>query len=150
MFQRILIATDGSKHAEFAARVGVELAKMSGGKVTALYVVDKGRTIGSVVESGYDVAKDVADGTRLGLQKEGKSATSYIEDLAKSSGVGVESKVLVGNPAETILKASEKDLVDSIVIGSIGQTGITKFLLGSVAEKVVRGSKIPVIVVPGA
>lgn len=150
MFQRILIATDGSKHAEFAARVGVELAKMSGGKVTALYVVDKGRTVGSVVESGYDVAKDVADGTRLGLQKEGKDAVGYIENLAKSTGVGFDSKLLVGNPANEIIKESEKNLVDSIVIGSIGQTGITKFLLGSVAEKVVRGSKIPVVVVPGA
>ncbi|MFB3763638.1 MAG: universal stress protein [Methanotrichaceae archaeon] len=148
MFQRILIASDGSKHSEFAARVGVELAKMSGGRVTAVYVVDKART--SISESGYDVAPDIADGTRLGLQKEGMNAVSYIENLAKSSGVGFESKILVGNPANEILKESEKNLIDSIVIGSIGQTGITKFLLGSVAEKIVRGSKIPVIVVPGA
>lgn len=150
MFQRILVASDGSKHSEFAAKVGVDLAKMSGGKVTAVYVVDKARTIGSIGESGYDVALDVADGTRLGLQKEGKNAVSYIENLAKSSGVGVESKILIGSPANEILKESEKNLIDSIVIGSIGQTGITKFLLGSVAEKVVRGSKVPVVVVPGA
>lgn len=53
-----------------------------------------------------------------------------------------------GNPAEELLKYSKEVCFDVIVMGSIGRTGISKFLLGSVAEKVVTHLKIPVLVVP--
>ena len=150
MFKRILIATDGSKPSEHAAKVGVDLAGLTGGMITAVYVADKGRILENVDESGIELAKDVTDGTRLGLQKEGQMATRYVEELAKASGVGIETKVVVGNPAEAILKSAEENHMDAIVIGSIGRTGLSKFLLGSVAEKVVRNSKIPVILIPVA
>lgn len=150
MFKNILIATDGSKPSEHAAKAGVDLAKLTGGTVTAVYVVDKGRILENIEADGVELAKDVMDGTRLGLQKEGQMAMRYVEELAKASGVSIETKVLVGNPAETILKSAEENHMDAIVIGSIGRTGLSKFLLGSVAEKVVRNSKIPVVLIPVA
>lgn len=149
VFKRILIATDGSKPSEHAARVAIDLAALSGGMVFAVYVVDSGR-ISDAVDGGIELAKDVTDGARLGLQKEGHMAARFVEELAKASGVPVQTKVHIGYPAETILKSAAENQSDAIVIGSLGRTGLSRILLGSVAEKVVRNSKIPVVVVPGA
>ena len=148
MFKKLLIATDGSKPSEHAARVGIDLAALTGGTVKAVYVVDKGRTLENVDISGIELSKDVIDGARLGLQKEGRIATEYVEKLARASGVNIQTKVAIGYPAEAILKSADESQMDAIVIGSKGRTGLSKILLGSVAEKVVRNSKIPVVVVP--
>jgi len=55
--------------------------------------------------------------------------------------------IIEGRPAEDILKLAGERKTDLIVVGGIGVTGLEKFLLGSVAEKVVRNSKVPVLVV---
>ena len=53
-----------------------------------------------------------------------------------------------GNPSDEIMRYAKKEGTDVIVVGAVGRTGLDKFLLGSVAEKVVRNSKIPVLTVP--
>ncbi|MCJ7444243.1 MAG: universal stress protein, partial [Methanotrichaceae archaeon] len=58
-----------------------------------------------------------------------------------------EAKIIEGNPANEILKFAEEAKMDIIVIGSIGVTGLKKFMIGSVTEKVVRHSKVPVMIV---
>ncbi len=67
--------------------------------------------------------------------------------MARKAGVPFEGKVIEGHPATEIIKMAEDARMNVIIIGSIGQTGISKFLLGSVAEKVVRNSKVSVLVV---
>jgi nucleotide-binding universal stress UspA family protein len=147
MFEKILIATDGSKHSERAAKIGVDLAKLSGGKVTALYVGQRHvAPIGGLTQHEMD---EVVSGAWKAVQDEGNKATKYVEDLAKRSGVPVERKFIEGHPAEEILKVAEDTPMDVIVMGSIGKTGMNKFLLGSVADKVVRHSRVPVLVIPG-
>jgi nucleotide-binding universal stress UspA family protein len=142
MFEKILIATDGSPHSQRAAKAGIDLAKLAGGKVTALHVVDLDRFLGDM---SYNIADKVVEGTRARMNSEGEAATKQIEELAKSAGVPVEKKTIEGHPADEILKAAAS--MDTVVIGSIGRRGMGKFLLGSVAEKVVRNSKVPVMVV---
>lgn len=61
------------------------------------------------------------------------------------ANVAAEKKIVEGNPAEEILKMAGG--VDVVVMGSIGRTGLGKYLLGSVTDKVVRNSKVPVMVV---
>jgi len=146
MFENVLIATDGSKHSENAARVGVDMAKLAGGRVTALYVVDRSRIL-APGDMSFNIADEVIDGIRRGLMDEGETATQKIEDLARAAGLKFEKKIIEGNPADEILKAS--DGMDAVVVGSIGRTGIDRFLLGSVAERVVRNSLVPVLVVHG-
>ena len=121
MLEKILIATDGSKHSEKAATAGIDLAKLTNGKVTAIYVEDR--------------------------DKKGIEATERIMDLANKAGIPFEAKIIEGNPANEILKFAEAAKMDIIVIGSIGVTGLKKFLIGSVAEKVVHNSKVPVMIV---
>jgi len=82
------------------------------------------------------------------LLKEGKEALTQVESLAQEKGVAFESVVAEGNPGSEIISYAESAGMDIIILGAVGRTGLDKFLLGSVAEKVVRNSKIPVLTVP--
>ncbi|MFB3765365.1 MAG: universal stress protein [Methanotrichaceae archaeon] len=156
MLDNILIPTDGSVPSERAAEFGVKLAKLSHGKVSALYVVDTGKTIslGDSIFPFENVSPTAIDemftGIQSSSQKEGEIATEFVERLAKSSGVPCKKMVVKGYPANEILKIAEENKIDLIVIGSIGRTGSTEFLLGGVAGRVVQNSIVPVLVVPGA
>jgi nucleotide-binding universal stress UspA family protein len=142
MFERIMIATDGSKHSERAAEVGIELARFSGGAITVVYVADTGRLSHLPEDMALASIRDL-------LIKEGEEATGYIEEMAKRAGVTASKKVVEGNPGEELVRFADEAGVSAIVIGSCGRSGLEKFLLGSVAEKVVRTSTVPVITVPG-
>ena len=78
---------------------------------------------------------------------EGKQATDYVENAGRAANVEVESVILEGNPAEEIINFAENNDIDLIVMGTHGITGIERFLLGSVAENVVRHSKKAVLIV---
>jgi len=141
MFEKILIATDGSEHSERAARMGIELAKLSGGTVTALYVADTSRMSHLPDDMLLFSIREL-------LVKEGNEAVNYVKKLAEESGVAFEKQLIDGNPGEEIPKFAYNAGMNVIVLGSVGRTGLDKFLLGSVAEKVVRSSKVPVLTVP--
>jgi nucleotide-binding universal stress UspA family protein len=83
------------------------------------------------------------------IKEEGNKATSYVKDLAKSMELDTESVIIEGNPGIEIIKFSEENEIDVIVIGKTGKSMLDKFLLGSVADKVIRKSKIPVLVIRG-
>jgi nucleotide-binding universal stress UspA family protein len=150
MLKNILIATDGSTHSEEAAKVGIELAKLSDGRVTVLYVVETSSYIPMPFEglTPRPYAKEEAAALRNILLENGEEATKHVEELARDSGVPYERMVVEGHPASEILKIAEESKKDIIVMGSIGKTGLEKFLLGSIAEKVVRNSKVPVLIIP--
>jgi nucleotide-binding universal stress UspA family protein len=150
MFERILIATDGSKHSEKAAEKAIELAKLSGGKIIALYVIDSSRHFPSAEEAmaapmSREISDDIARRLQDRISKEAKEATNYAEGAARLAGVSLEKKIVEGHPADEILKASSD--ADLVVMGSLGRTGISRYLLGSVTEKVIRNSKKLVMVV---
>ncbi len=147
MFERILIATDGSKHSERASEVGMEMAKLYHGKVTALYVVDIGKEYVPIGDLSSKSAEEMIAGIRSSLLKRGEEATQMVEEIAKKAGIAVEKEVIEGYPADDILRRAKEGKMDLIVVGGIGVTGLDRFLLGSVAEKVVRNSKVPVMVV---
>jgi nucleotide-binding universal stress UspA family protein len=141
MFEKILVATDGSEHGYRAARVALELGRISGGKVTAIYVAD-------TVKTSHLPDDMLLFSIRELLLKEGKEALKQVESLAQEKGVAFESLVVEGNPGSEIIRSAEASGMDIIILGAVGRTGLDKFLLGSVAEKVVRNSKIPVLTVP--
>ena len=78
-----------------------------------------------------------------------KQAIAYVEHAGRAANVEVESVIRQGIPVAEIIGFSERNDVDLIVMGTHGRTGIPGFLLGSVAEKVVRHSKKSVLVVRG-
>ncbi|MBN1324506.1 MAG: universal stress protein [Methanotrichaceae archaeon] len=142
MFERILIATDGSETSDKAARVGVEIARISGGRVTVVYVADTGRLSHLPDDMMLVSIRDL-------LLREGETATTYVADLAKKEGVPSERMVVEGKPSDELLRVSKENDIDLMVMGSVGRSGLDRFLLGSVAEKVVQHAKVPVLTVPG-
>lgn len=149
MFEKILIATDGSKHSEKAAEAGIEMAKLTKGKITALYVADIGKEYMPIGDMGSNMADQMIESIRNSLKQQGEAATKRVEEMASKAGVPAEKTVIEGLPADDIMRLADDAKMDLIVMGSIGVTGLTRFLLGSVAEKVVRNSSVPVLIVYG-
>jgi len=139
--RRILIATDGSKAAENVVDFGIEIARCSGAKVYAVYVIDISFLDSVLMDESW--VKNAYEQ----FERVGRDAICCIEENAKAAGVEATPILLKGNAAEKILDFAEDQKVDMIVIGSTGKSGVERFMLGSVSEKVVRNSKIPVLVV---
>ena len=139
----ILIATDGSDNVKNAVNWGVGLAKASGAKVTALYAVPPAGV--GVAVRGEMWAKALEGH----LKEEGDKATAYVVDIGNKEGVEVECVIIDGKPpANGIVDFAAENNIDLIVMGTLGLTGLTHILLGSVAENVVRHAKRPVLVIP--
>ena len=138
LFKKILIPTDGSEYTKAAVRKGLEMAKAAGADVTALYVVDQTSFINfpmdSTIVSVYTL-----------LEKEGEEAMEYVKKEAEALGVKVTTRIEEGSPSRKIVDLSAEH--DLVVMGTLGRTGFSKLLLGSVAERVVRFAKCPVLVV---
>lgn len=147
MFERILIATDGSEHSERAAEAGIEMAKLYGSAVTVLFVVDIGKEYAPLGDLISKVADDLIAGIRGNLHSQGDQAIRRVEKIAETEGIAVTRKITEGYPAEDIIRIAKEGDMSLIVMGGIGATGLERFLLGSVADKVVHSSKIPVLVV---
>jgi len=145
MLKKILIATDGSETSLRAAEMAVGIAKTSSASLTAVYVMDVQRL---AQLPGYAAMPGIKDNLMELMFKEGSEALEEIGDKARDAGVAYERAVAEGDPGEELLKLCSDQGFDLIVLGSIGKSGLTKFLLGSVAEKVVRHAHIPVLVVP--
>ncbi len=145
MRKKILLATDGSETSMRAAKMALDIGKKSGATVTAVYVVDVHRL---AQLPGYAAMPGIKDNLMELMFKEGSEALEEIEDMARDAGVAYERVVAEGDPGEELLKLCRDPGFDLIVLGTIGKSGLKRFLLGSVAEKVVRHSHVPVLVVP--
>ncbi|MGB9940587.1 universal stress protein [Methanosarcina sp.] len=145
VYRKIMVATDGSEPVRRAVERAVEIAKISGAKLYAVYVIAAGGL--SIPSYPKDVGWERA--TLEYFRTEGEEATAYVENSGKAENIEVESVILEGNPADEIVDFAEKNDIDLIVMGTLGRTGIQKFLLGSVAENVVRHAKKAVLVVRG-
>ena len=138
LFKKILIPTDGSEYTEGAIDKGIHLAKLCKAKVTALYVVDQTSFINFPMDSTMVNVYAL-------LEKEGDEALAYVKKKGEEMGVEVIANIEEGSPVKKILEASREH--DVIVMGTLGRTGMSKILLGSVAERVVRHAECPVLVV---
>jgi nucleotide-binding universal stress UspA family protein len=141
MYERILVPTDGSEASEGAVEHAVDLAKQYGATIHALYVVDSGSY--TSLEAGSDIVLEA-------LKDEGKTAVGHVVDAAERAGVDVTSGVQTGTAHRTILDYAEEEDCDLIVMGTHGRTGLNRYLLGSVTERIVRSSDVPVLTVRAA
>jgi len=143
LYRRILITTDGSEPNKKAVSYGIELARLSGAKLNVVYVVDTAAFASVPMDAGWEMMYEL-------LQKEGNEAIQQIVDDAKASGIDIEGSLLEGHPSQEIIEFAQKNDIDVVVLGTLGKGGLDRFLLGSVAEKVTRNSKVPVLVVRGS
>ncbi|MDP3103859.1 MAG: universal stress protein [Candidatus Methanoperedens sp.] len=142
LYKKILIATDGSEYTKNSIDYGIELAKNTQAALHVLYVIDTAAFASIPMDAAWESMYEL-------LKKEGDEATRYAAEKAEAEGLTVEKLTVEGHPAEEIIKYAEKNSVNIIVMGTLGKSGLDRFLLGSVAEKVVRASKIPVLIVRG-
>ena len=140
LYRNIVIATDGSENSQRAISCGVEIAKLSGATVHALYVVDTPSIISETWTAGKEMVHEL-------IIREGKKVLSKVKKIIEDSGVEVKEVLLEGYPSEEIINFAENNNMDLIVMGTLGKTGLERFLVGSVAENVVRNSKVPVMVI---
>jgi nucleotide-binding universal stress UspA family protein len=146
MYRNILIATDGSKLAEKAVSHGVSLAKLAGAKVTAL-IVEAPFNVFNVPESQIRQMPEAFAKHAEHVKQHATKVLSHVADVAKAAGVTCESIQLEHDqPYEAIIKTAEDNGCDLIVMASHGRSGISAVLLGSVTNKVLTHTKIPVLV----
>jgi nucleotide-binding universal stress UspA family protein len=141
----ILVPTDFSSFSDLALSKAADLAAQFSGKIFLLHVIDE-HIRGVAVD--YCLKEEVI----LGLEQESIRASKErlqkeVDAVAEAKSVEVIFDILIGNPAELILQEQKERAVDLVVIASHGRTGLMKYLIGSVAEKVVRGATCPVLVV---
>lgn len=145
MYQRILIATDGTELSNKAVDSGLELARLSGAGVVALKVVP--RYPRSYFEGGATV--DPAEIKRIEAQwsEAAQGLVNAIKARAKAEGVTVKAVVTKSDLiAEAIIAAAVKHECDLIVMASHGRKGLKRMLLGSETQHVLTHSHTPVLV----
>lgn len=138
MYDRILIPTDGSDEARKAAEHGIDLAVALGGTVHTLYVMDL-----PGVPRALSL-RDDEEAVREEYEQYGRRVTSTVCDMATEAGVECTTALRSGTVHEEIVRYAVDEDADVIVMGT-GYQGQFGALLGTIAEKVVRTSTVPVI-----
>lgn len=141
MFETVVVATDGSESVSRAVDCTLDLARRFDATVHALYVIDEGRA--------DPLPEPIQDDVRGAL---GERGTDAIDDIVEANAdaddaVELETAVRVGRPDEQIVGYVRDIGADCLAMGTRGRSGDHSFLLGSVAERVVRTCPVPVLTV---
>jgi nucleotide-binding universal stress UspA family protein len=110
-------------------------------------VIDIAKEYEGMGEFSWNIADRVVQGMKKYLKECGNNTLKIFSDMAKKADVPFEVKIVEGQPAAEIMKVAKDSNIDIIVMGRLGRTGISTFLMGSTAEKVVRNSKIPILMI---
>ncbi|MFB6254143.1 MAG: universal stress protein [Halobacteriaceae archaeon] len=141
MSKHILVPLDGSPQAEEAFEY--VLQEYDGITVTLLHVIDP-------IEAGYSAQATVPGYSEEWYEQSKEEAESLFDQAREKSqdtDIELQTEIELGRPARSILDYVEDNDIDQIVMGSHGRSGVTRILLGSVAEKVARRSPVPVTIV---
>ncbi|RNJ25449.1 universal stress protein [Halosegnis longus] len=136
MFDTVVIATDGSTSGRRAATVALDVARRFEASVHALYVVDETQVDG--------LPEDVHDDVRAALETQADESLDAVERAADQP---VTVAVREGDPATEIIEYAEESGADVVATGTRGRHGEHSFIIGSVAEAVVRDCPVPVLTV---
>jgi nucleotide-binding universal stress UspA family protein len=145
MFKHVLIPTDGSKVARRAIKAGIALAKDLGAKVTAYYAMETVQPY--IYSDGYIINTATLRNFEQRARELGQKYIGEVEKAAKAAGV--ECDTLMTKPAtaaQGIVDAAKRRRCDVIFMASHGRGEFTALVLGSVTQKVLARSRIPVLV----
>jgi nucleotide-binding universal stress UspA family protein len=138
MFQKILVAIDGSPSSEKALAAAVDLAVQYKAELTALGVAVLPEVVGMV-----DEVDEMRQSTEGHFKRIGEAAVEY----ARSRGVALRSVVVRGHAADAIVRYAESEGMSLVVIGQHGHSRITRFFLGSTSDRVSEHSSCTVMIV---
>lgn len=138
---RVLVPIDGSKQADDALEYALE--EVVDADITVINVIDP-------IEAGYTAQATVPGYSEEWFEQANAAAEELFEDAQATADEydhRLDTVTEVGRPSRTIVEYAEENDFDHIVIGSHGRSGVSRILLGSVAENVVRRSPVPVTIV---
>ncbi|MGD9047723.1 MAG: universal stress protein [Anaerolineae bacterium] len=140
MYKRILLPLDGSATSEQALPHAIAQAKQFGAMLILLRVLEPLPHVRGM--SAADISSI--------RQQTSEWAQEYVDQLVtntREKGISAQAAIVEGQPNVTILQFAERNQVDLIVICSRGRSGFSRWLMGSVADRVVRGATVPVLLV---
>jgi len=139
---KILVPTDFSEYSRKALKQGLDIAQQYGAQVYVVHVLHGKNpydtTDGTIPSYYKDIEKEMIERARKKLQEE-------VDTFPHAKDLEVFIEVISGNTSEAILAEERDKGIDLIVIASLGQSGIAKYLIGSVARNVLKGAKCPVL-----
>ena len=155
MFTKILVPLDGSRMSAKSLPYAIDVAKKFNAEIILLQVVER---VNPIIPTGSDVALagssyviDIAvKAARIEEQKKLSHARTYLRAKLKqliADGIKASFNVSIGEPSETILNYCRKNKVDLVVMTTSGKTGLKRAILGSVADKIIRDPRFPVLVI---
>jgi nucleotide-binding universal stress UspA family protein len=136
----VLVATDFSDASDEALTHAIGLAKQMGAALDILHVIELGAEVFPYGLSYFD--------DRGGLIAHVDRELTKRADLAAAAGVTARTRMREGSAAQEILEHGREVGADLVVVGSHGRTGLAHALIGSVAERVVRHARFPVLTIP--
>ena len=139
--KKILIPTDFSQNAEYALKVAAQIARKNDGEIILLHMLELPHQASDAVGSGTDIPEIMFFKNAAIRKLEDLMDEDYLEGLKVSDIVQFEMAF------DGILKISQINNVDLIVMGSHGASGYKEMFIGSNAEKVVRNSEVPVLII---
>ena len=136
----IVVGTDGSKPAAVAVRQATDLARREGARLHLVAAYPDPQVLREKITGGATAQNVDLRGVAISVLKR---AEHYVRD----QGLELETHAREGDPAEVILRVANEQQADLIVVGSRGLTGIKRFLLGSVSNKVSHHAPCSVMIV---
>ncbi|MGF7117334.1 universal stress protein [Methanobacterium oryzae] len=144
--KKILLPTDGSENAHRAGEYAIAEADL-GADIIVLYVIDIDY-LNALPQQ--DLRKKLENGLKKEGEKEIQEFKQKLEDTqceGHCKNVNLITMIKEGKPADVILKTIDEEGIDQVIMGKSGKHGIEKLILGSTADRVVRGAKVPVNVI---
>ena len=141
--KRVLVATDFSEHARVAADAAAAIAKSFGGTLTLLHAVPLSTYVDFAAHNEVEAFRGV-DFHEAILARQKGQADAELARL-RALGLEVDFQSVDGPPAAEIARIAMEQKFDLVVLGTHGRTGLARFLMGSVAEEVVRTCTVPVL-----
>ena len=138
MYDEILFPTDGGPASQAALDHALDHARRYDARLHTLYVVDT--TAYASLDAG-------AETVISSLRQEGETALEAVAERADDADVSVVSEIISGSPHKQLTDYAGRNEIDLIVMGTHGRTGLDRYLLGSVTERVVRTADMPVLTV---
>ncbi|WP_163581826.1 universal stress protein [Gracilibacillus saliphilus] len=137
MYQKILLAADGSDHSIRAASHAVKVAQIDQGKIDIVYAVD-GKTSKEDVLHGLD---------KYDVKKERQKKLLPVIEVIEEAGLECETHVVHGEPGPAIVDFANRNEYDFVVVGSRGLNQVQTMILGSVSHKIAKRVHCPVLIV---
>ena len=139
MYKKILVPTDGSEFAKKAGKHALFLSKVSGAEIVAVSVTENNFVNGLPLDDEIYQLNQI-------LKERSEENLKEFDEL-NDDDLKITHVIREGSPARVILEVAQEEDIDLIVMGSSGKSGFDRFIMGSVADKVVNSTKCAVLVV---